>query len=597
MFGTGETTSQLADDTPVQTPLQLACGVTSLAFSNQALYGFASCAGVLRWPADVVDGLTGSFVVMTPASLGLVGVGDVLMGLFPMLPVERSKLLSLSYVGAVGSHASTAYLMHIDVVNGLTWRCDVDLEPSLSGSSLARVLARNASAVAAYVPAVHMTVGGMAGMAGVWAIGTRENSRLRVSAGWRACGLDMVSYDQVTCEAMQCVRLVNTRMLSRALGNRTYTCNAGYQDVRGGGCSLCRVGQYCTGGVAQACANSETTLTEGASSAAQCVCKPGYYTTGLLLTHCLPCSANAWCMGGSSYPIGCANGGLASGTSLSSSPLACRCPSATTFGLRCYACGSQSECFARADVTHTLRVLAVSGWGITASATAGLHVCLASLSSDWVVYVVPELAPLYNVFLGNEELATISISNNIFPLGWMVVVLDMNTTLGNAAASLQRCLEMGGATSLTNVSIKQTVSGGGLIAERTPCGIHVEADASGMCALCVEGYEAVYVQQYLTCAPCKVGTVRVAGSLSGCVGCRDNNSYAPSMGMSACVCNGGFYQLNDSFSVGTSCVAAPGRSYALSFFSTPLYLGLVVSSGLTLVLALCYMLSVCFVSN
>ena len=639
VYAAASGTSPTQDDTPVQWSLRagdtnpLQCAPTSLAFANSALYGFAPCLGILEWPVDSDVGLgagsAGALTsrVITSAALGLEGV--LLLGVFQMLPVVRSTLLSLRSLGAVGSRGGTACLLHLDLVNGRAWQCPEALQPpsSLSSVELARLLALNANTAPPAVPVVHMTPG----VGGLWAIG--QQGVLRIAANWDVCGVDRVSYDDHSaCEYMQCVKLAgpggggSAAAMTRVVGDTAYTCLPGFRTV-GGSCVVCEVGSYCVGGVAFECGISKTTSGAGASSWAECLCKPGFYTYASgHLTTCLPCSANAWCMGGHSYPVPCAYDALTLG--YATSPLDCRCVSSTTYGLRCATCDDHSECYALPSVTHTLTALVVSGWGPKLKARAGLDACLASLGADSVVYDMPHLAPMYNVLVDTvaagdlvamlereRDLVTISISQSIFAFGWVAVVQDLNATVmrdgsKDSTSGVRECMERSGATSLTNVTLMQApLPAVNFLAARVPCGKHITVDLSHRCTQCEPGYEARYIQHYLTCVPCANGTVRVEGSSSElCVPCADNNSYAPSMGMSACVCKPGFYlplQTNASDHItlygatvqdsNVYCVPGAARNAAFEFFSVPMY-ALLVAGGVSVLLMLSFFLvSMCLV--
>ena len=608
IYAVTEPTKAHHDDTPYQMFVQtsgqdLQCGVTSLAFANHALYGFAPCMGILQWAVTVDSGLSSGIPkrVITPDSLNVDGV---LLGLFQMLPVVRSALLLTSALGAVGSKDANAFIMHVDLVNLRTWRAasGVDVS-SVTDVALARALARDARAIAAEVPRVHMTVGA----GGRWVISMAD--QLHVSNDWDICGVDQVSFDKSTCEYMQCVLLETTRMskMSREIGNVTFVCTPGYAMSETGACTVCTIGSYCSHGVKRPCASSMTTLSPGAASSAACVCKVGFYTyaSGVLLNDCLPCSADAWCVGGSRYPVACAfDAVVASGFS---SPLDCSCASGTSYGLRCVPCDTSSECYPPDGETHALLALQVSAWGVAGKAGDTLNACLQSMSSDWIVYDMPDVAPLYNTFIGNDVLATLTIDSGIFPLGWVIVAQDMR----NSSASLVTCMERSAAVSNANVTFMDARRRA--IAERVPCGLHVEVDSNHRCSLCVAGYETRYVQQYLTCVPCLNGTFRVRWSVGGCIPCADNNSHAPSMGMSRCACKDGFYlPVTSDTSYGTStvyvnrasfmdvdssvlCIANPERLVGLALLSNPLYLGLIVCGSIFVFPMVCYLLSLCVV--
>ena len=150
-----------------------------------------------------------------------------------------------------------AYLAHVDLLNKYVWRSAVGPSNPARGAEGAL---RTAS-TSAFVT-----------LDGAWV----------TSASVRACGVDTVSYGGGACAPVHCkLASPSGAHTLRAFGELGTGCAAGHSADGAGGCAQCPLGAYCEGGAAALTlcpAPSTTTASVGATSAAACVCRPGYYT-------------------------------------------------------------------------------------------------------------------------------------------------------------------------------------------------------------------------------------------------------------------------------------------------------------------------------
>ena len=103
-----------------------------------------------------------------------------------------------------------------------------------------------------------------------------QNGTLSIATGVQLCGVDQVSYDQISCQPVHCYLANPIGPNSvRVLHTPKTGCVAGYYGTST--CTQCPVGSYCPALISAAvrCSTTMTTTSMGGTSLDDCVCKPG----------------------------------------------------------------------------------------------------------------------------------------------------------------------------------------------------------------------------------------------------------------------------------------------------------------------------------
>ena len=559
----------LIADVPLVYPSQTACPITSIAFAMSTLYAHATgCAGIMRWSIDMQHGALSSAGVMLSADIRLPPLHQV-MSLYDIIPVAANGLYSTLVSGQLGFGLNVlgaiveddnglAYLLAIDLLNMYSWA-----EPP-RGVVMATTFTGTSSAVSAIVT---------------------QNGTLLIATGVQLCGVDQVSYDQISCQSVHCYLANPIGPNSvRILHTSETGCVAGYYGTST--CTQCPVGSYCPALISDAihCSNTMTTTSMGGTSIDDCICRPGFFSyAGSTNRECLRCDKGFWCRGGSNAPIACF-GGSSTMDLLSTDPLYCQCQ-ARTSGLTCQACPVSSTCFPQKGNTPTVVALYATGWG-NSNADLSLQQCL-SVYVDSIVY------QLYGSNVAVQYTAAALIIDQLQWEWEMVVQLPSSTT--PVIDAIRLCM-MSSAFSFTTFNevrrvTANTVGSYFTINQEIPCGAYQEVDSSGLCN-CIAGFEKLLSSGISTCVPCQIGNVRASGTIGiDCTPCADNTTqYAPNMGMSGCICRPGYYlTLTNS----KTCVAIESGNAMIGFFRDSMHISLVVSATGLLLVGFWFAVSLC----
>ena len=520
------------------------CRIGSLAFALHNMYAVATCDPALRstiilWKANSDRGLQAG------PSGGVVNVsmpdGHAIRGIYPTVVPAKPQLGTVALLGAVVEDADGArYLTHIDILNMYTWRSAV---LPLDVADAIGVLQLPSNAVFL-----------VSDSTAFWALNPSYQLRL--------CGVDMVSYNGGGCSPVHCRQRGALSNMVRAFGQLEFACRPGYSMV-GVVCEICPTGSYCLGGVLDStkCPSPSTkTLSTGASSSDACVCNPGFYTyPGSGLDNCLQCEKSYWCRGLSYPPVLCWGGGSTLDIQ-SRSPTQCNCPK-NAYGPRCSACPDSSICIAADQRPTSVVSTLVTAWGFDAQ---GRELQKCSIAEGTVVY---DMQP-----------PTITDARNSNPLyrnlvKWQWQLLTPTTAATSwVVANVTACLA---GNSMVDILVTEDERVLVTYVVEKPCGLYMEADPTRSYCMCVAGYEQIRTDNgYLICSPCLNATARARWATGGCVLCpSDHRSSADSLGMSACVCNTGFYLSTN----GTECIQNPSRWGALVTASNPITAVLIVA--------------------
>lgn len=346
-----------------------------------------------------------------------------------------------------------------------------------------------------------------------------------------ACPLDTLRFQfHDRCTPMQCVKTRNAcgNHSLRVVGSTSCVCLPGYYD-RQAGCRLCPANAYCPGlevAMPVEC-GANAVSAPGATSPSDCLCKAGHYP--LEPAVCLPCPMGFWCLGGRTLPIPCMNSGTTF-SSGSTSPLECVCPP-RSYGLLCTPCAEDELCLLVASQAQpqwsAIRIL---GWG---PATLRINDCALLLKAA-AVYSIPGPTPMQNL----------SSSSGTVPWGWMLAVLLIDSTAPSIV--LGKCLTAQGlvlSEPIATVAGPQTHR---TFSKKQHCSMNEEwsGDEVNQACTCIAGYvlQRSSVSGFQRCMPCLNGSIRVRRAPPAiCTPCEDNNSHAPWMAMSHCVCMDGYY--------------------------------------------------------
>ena len=251
----------LISDVPLVYPSQTACPITSIAFAMSTLYAHATgCSGIMMWSIDMKNngGLT-SAGVMLSSDMRLPLLHQV-MSLYDIIPLAANGLYSTLVSGQLGFGLNVLGAIAEDT-NGLAYILTIDLLNMYSWAEQPRgiVMATTFTGTSSSVSAVF-----------------NQNGTLSIATGVQLCGVDQVSYDQISCQPVHCY-------LSNPIGPNSVRvlhtpktgCVAGYYGTST--CTQCPVGSYCPALISAAvrCSTTMTTTSVGGTSLDDCVCKPG----------------------------------------------------------------------------------------------------------------------------------------------------------------------------------------------------------------------------------------------------------------------------------------------------------------------------------
>ena len=383
---------------------------------------------------------------------------------------------------------------------------------------------------------------------GRWAI---FNGTHLVQRAGMSCAQDLMLVLE-NCVPMQCVRVADACGLhtARAQGSSTCGCIPGFFAGDAGGCVPCTANSYCTGGRAISCGPNAISP-PGASEVAQCSCQSGYYPFqqgGL----CLGCPIGFWCLGGRTLPIPCMDRATTL-TQGSNTPLDCYCMERTK-GITCLLCDASELCLPM-PTRPLWEALKLVGWS-----TGVLHIADCVPQEEGSVYVIPG-PPIQDP------------SQFYYSWGW-VVTMKVGT-VGN----LSGCMLAQGLYSTEPSSVfspKQQAYG---VMYSSPCALNSEWPGVGLTCMCIAGYATRSSSG--VCLPCPNGTIRASRSPDACVPCSANNTHAPWLGMSHCVCLPGFYLDVQS----DECLQVQSGFYLYEWLSSPLTaIALTIASGVLCIL-------------
>ena len=354
---------------------------------------------------------------------------------------------------------------------------------------------------------------------GAWASAAKD--QILMGAVQVACPIDTLLRGAV-CERLQCVKLAGAcgAFSVRILGSSTCVCLPGYYRLPSGSCTPCPPNYYCSGASATPTPCIENALSlAGAWSAAQCTCIPGTYS---LLELCLSCPMGFWCMGGIAQPIQCMPYASTLETG-SSSPLDCICAT-RTFGLMCSPCQDNQLCQLMPS-QPTWVALQLLGWGSLGSAFFLQDKCLSPAAAA-TIYTIPG--------------PSLPATGDLYSWGWIIVLSPFPNYMQNITECMKPTLQF--AQPLSVYTAERPAFG---VQAAEPCDMNSEW--SGTCSaegcVCIAGY--VFTKDAQTgnqvCVPCRNGSIRARRTPEECTPCLINNSYAPWMGMSYCICMQGFY--------------------------------------------------------
>lgn len=351
-----------------------------------------------------------------------------------------------------------------------------------------------------------------------WEFITSQNNLL--------CPLDTVYYPIQSklnrCEPMQCIKLKNSCGSNsiRLLGTTICICLPGYYRSTTS-CIICPANTYCppSNDIAAPIPCGTNAISQpGASSVSECLCKGGYYP--FQPTMCLPCPLGFWCLGGRTLPIPCINSGytLIQGVS---SPLSCICP-ARTHGPLCLPCTDQELCLVMKPQPQW-QAIRLIGEG---PSTLRIHLCAIN-------------QPIYSI----PTTGIIKQDPKNYSWGWIIVTLADDSF----TKTIQSCIEAQGLVLLEPVTVIAGPQTAAFMMYNAPCNINEEwPGETGLLqkCTCIAGYTTKRSSRTGNdvCVPCLNGTIRPRRSpITSCIPCMDNNSHAPWLAMSHCICKSGFY--------------------------------------------------------
>jgi len=403
---------------------------------------------------------------------------------------------------------------------------------------------------------------------GTWVQANTSNHVIVMSEGTGIieCPIDTVFYNEMGnsgCVSMQCVRLKDAcgDFSVRILGKNYCMCQAGYYRVDSSGsstCQQCPENHYCTGDGVLSCPGNSYSQ-PGSVDISQCMCNPGYY---YIQGFCLSCPPSFWCYGDSLQPIQCTNSDYS--TTLgerSASPLDCICVS-RTHGFTCQPCNDNELCYM--DTSLTAVALKVLGNGPINSPDILQNTCLHSTQTN-----------LYNI-------PGPPLKADSYSWGWVVATVAPMAQVQN----LSVCMQAYGfqpSEPVSQFTAPRTALG---VYYNQECDLQNEewpgTDTSGNC-VCIAGYS--YSQDpktgLMVCVPCLNGTFRARWTPDKCIPCKSNNSYAPWMAMSHCICLDGFYNSSDNGCQPISTFKPSGMPW---MYSPPLIITLSILLGILCVL-------------
>lgn len=362
-------------------------------------------------------------------------------------------------------------------------------------------------------------------------------NRIQTIPSVLACPLDQIAVLN-ECSALPCIRAEPCGPHSaRRPGDARCHCVPGFY-LDAGGCAVCTDDHHCPGDSAPIRCPDHSRSRGGAA----CACEPGYYGFG---GACLACPTNHFCPFGG-VPVPCHGGGETNGGG-AASPLDCICPP-RTHGIRCEPCDDNQDCSLPLSRQPVLMASVLTARAPDSDKELILRQCVVEQHADNIIYAA-----------GDGGWVLLSSVNP-----W-----DKTNATGCLAAHGFADIATGylGAPRAA-IGVKQAVRCAGVAQEWW------EGKGCG----CIAGYEALATARWGTqCFPCLNGTARARYAMSGCAPCPDGE-IAPWMGMSACICAGGW----DAASA--TCVGQPEAGLALPsptlliVASTVLGVGLLVVS-------------------
>jgi hypothetical protein len=322
-----------------------------------------------------------------------------------------------------------------------------------------------------------------------------------------------------------------------------------------------------------------------ASSILDCHCFPGFFH---LNGKCILCPTNMWCpFNGTVVPIPCNGIGSTTLYEGASNPLECSCDK-RRFGIHCELCNEQSDCV-------TYNQMSVSGISITIPQLFAVHVqgwsgylgseimneCVFSLNyaDTQSIQIYPISNEDFFVFKSLQNESYTFFREALLLWNW-IFILKGELLYISFQKDLKYCMEHRGFIFDHRAEHITDTTSFNLLASQRAFNVRVErscgnkywewnGDFSGLIGscTCIAGYEPIKTIDWnLQCFPCINGTHRPRHFNGGCIPCSGTNEEAPYLGMSECICKGGYLRHRD----GTCHLDAQYVPYWYSVLHTPL---------------------------